>query len=44
MPAFFVENSAPIGITGNLGLADLDDTNIESATVTISSNFAHGEF
>ena len=31
------------GITGNLALADVDDVNIESATVTISGNFAASE-
>jgi len=42
-PAIYVENGAPLGITGNLALADVDDTNIESASVAISSNFAAAE-
>jgi len=42
-PAFYTENSPPIGITGNLTVNDIDDTNIESATVSISNNFATGE-
>ena len=43
VPALYTENSTPIGITGNLAVADVDDSNIESATISISSNFAAGE-
>ncbi len=42
-PAFYTENGPPIGITGNLSVYDVDDTNIESATVAITGNFASGE-
>ncbi len=42
-PALYTENGAPIGITGNLGVSDIDDTHIESATVSITDNFATGE-
>jgi len=42
-PAFYIENGSPIGITGNLALSDIDDTNIESATIAITGNFANGE-
>ena len=41
-PAVFVENGAPAGLTGNLTVADPDDTLIESASVTIT-NFVSGE-
>ena len=34
-PLLFVENSPPNGITGNLSISDLDDTNLNSATVSI---------
>jgi len=43
MPAIFTEGGSAVGITGNLSLADLDDVNIESATISISNNFAAGE-
>jgi len=43
MPAIHVENAAATGITGNLSVADVDDTQIESATVTISSNYVAAE-
>jgi hypothetical protein len=39
----YTENDAPVIVTGNLSLADVDDTNIEAATVSISGNFAAGE-
>jgi hypothetical protein len=35
--------SPPIQITNTLTVADADDTNIESATVSISNNFVNGE-
>ena len=43
LPALYTENDVPVNITGNLSLSDVDDLNIESATVTISNNFAIGE-
>ena len=42
-PATYIENSAPVGITGNLSIADVDDTQIESAAVVISNNYVAGE-
>ena len=42
-PAFYIENGSPVGITGNLSVNDIDDTQIDSATITISSGFAPGE-
>ena len=43
VPASYTEGGSAVGITANLSLADLDDTNIESAVVSISNNFAAGE-
>ena len=40
VPASYTEGGSPVGITANLSLDDLDDVNIESAIVAISSNFA----
>ncbi len=42
-PASYIENSAATGITGNLSISDVDDSQIESATVTISNNYVSGE-
>ena len=42
-PALFTENAAPLDITNNLTLTDVDDSNIESATVSITSNFVATE-
>ena len=42
-PAFYIENSPPIGITGNLAINDLDNTQIHSATINIISGFASSE-
>ena len=42
-PASYTEGGSAVGITSNLSLDDLDDTNIESAVVSISNNFAAGE-
>ncbi|WP_162902426.1 cadherin-like domain-containing protein, partial [Facilibium subflavum] len=39
----YVENAAASVIDSTITLSDIDDTNIESATVTISGNFASGE-
>ena len=38
-PASYTENDAPLAITGSTTVSDVDDTNIESAVVSISSNF-----
>ena len=42
-PAVYIENMAATGITGNLSIGDVDDSQIESATVTISNNYIAGE-
>ena len=39
-PASYTENDAPLAITGSTTVSDVDDTNIESAVVSISSNFS----
>ena len=39
-PASYTENDAPLAITGSTAVSDVDDTNIESAVVSISSNFS----
>ena len=39
-PAPYTENDAPLAITGSAAVSDVDDTNIESAVVSISSNFS----
>jgi len=41
--ADFTEDGSPVGLTGNINISDLDDTNIESATVAITDNFVNGE-
>ena len=40
-PASYTENGVPAGITGNLSINDVDDAQIESATVTISNYVAN---
>ena len=40
VPAAYTEGGSAVGITANLSLDDLDDVNIESAIVSISSNLA----
>ena len=40
-PASYTENGLPSGITGNLSINDVDDVQIESATVTISNYMAN---
>jgi len=42
-PAYFIEDSAGVGLTGNIATSDLDDTHVESASVAISGNFITGE-
>ena len=39
-PVFYTEGGSPVGITGSTTVSDVDDTNIESAVVSISSNFS----
>ena len=39
-PASYTENDAPLAITGSTTVSDVDDINIESAVVSISSNFS----
>ena len=36
-PANFVEGGTPVGLTGNISVEDIDDTDIESAMVAILS-------
>ena len=40
-PASYTENGVPSGITGNLSINDVDDAQIESATVMISNYVAN---
>ena len=42
-PLAYLENAAPTAITSSLTIADVDDTNIESATIQITGNYASGE-
>ena len=42
-PSSYTENGFAVGITGNLNITDLDDAEIESATITISNNYVPGE-
>ena len=39
-PASYTENDAPLAITSSAAVSDVDDNNIESAVVSISSNFS----
>ena len=39
-PASYTENDVPLAITGSTTVSDVDDTNIESAVVSISNNFS----
>jgi len=43
VPATYTENTTPVTITGNLSISDIDNTSIESAIVSINSNFIAGE-
>jgi len=43
LPTNYIENSAPIPVTSLIGISDPDDIQIQSATVTISSNYAPAE-
>ena len=42
-PAFYLENSAPVAITGNLNIADADHLNLQSATIRIVNNHIASE-
>ena len=42
-PALFIENGMPVALTSGIDIADADDTEIDSATVTISDNFDANE-
>jgi len=37
-PAIYTENTAPVGITGNLTVNDVDDSVLDSATLSINNN------
>ncbi len=39
----YTENAVPIQITNTIAIADVDDTNIESAVIQITGNYATGE-
>ncbi|OED39544.1 hypothetical protein AB833_15070, partial [Chromatiales bacterium (ex Bugula neritina AB1)] len=39
----YTENDGPLVITSTLALSDVDDTNLELATVAITGNYADGE-
>uniref|UniRef100_UPI00160439D0 hypothetical protein n=1 Tax=Stieleria mannarensis TaxID=2755585 RepID=UPI00160439D0 len=39
----YTENDGPVAITSTLTLSDSDDTNLESAVVQITGNYASGE-
>ena len=43
MPAAYTENDAPLNITTSTIVSDVDDINIESAAISITSNFVSGE-
>ena len=43
LPLAYTENDGPAAITGTLTLSDVDDTNIETATVRITGNFTPGQ-
>ena len=43
MPVTFTEGAIPTVLTGNIDVSDIDDTNIESAMVAITTNFISTE-
>ncbi|MEM7257583.1 MAG: LamG-like jellyroll fold domain-containing protein, partial [Pseudomonadota bacterium] len=43
VPAAYNENNPSLIVTGNLSIADIDDINIESATIAITGNFSAAE-
>ena len=42
-PLAYTENDVPTAITGTITITDVDDTNIESATIQITGNYVSGE-
>jgi len=42
-PVFYTENGAPVDITSNLAVSDLDGDLIDGATITISGGFVAGQ-
>ncbi len=42
-PLVYTENAAAVAITGTITVADVDDTNIESAVVSVSGNYQSGQ-
>ncbi|MEZ6087267.1 MAG: cadherin-like domain-containing protein [Pirellulaceae bacterium] len=42
-PLAYTENDGAVAITSTLAVSDVDDTNIESAVVQITGNYANGE-
>ena len=43
LPLAYTENNLPTAITAAISIADVDDTNIESATIQITGNYASGQ-
>ena len=43
VPLAYTENDPPTAITSTITVADLDDINLESATIQITGNYALGE-
>ena len=39
----YTENDSATNITGTITISDVDDTNIESATIQVTGNYANGE-
>lgn len=42
LPAAYTENEAPVAVTGNLSINDVDDTQIESANIIVTGNYIPG--
>ena len=42
-PLAYTENAAPTAITSAITIADVDDTNIETASIQITGNYASGQ-
>jgi len=42
-PLAYTENAAPVLLTGTITVTDVDDTNIESAVISISGNYQNGQ-
>ena len=43
IPALYTENNPGVAVTGNLSLSDIDDSNLESAEIAITSGFTFGQ-